>query len=94
MSFTGFPRQTLAFLKAIDANNSKDWFEAHRDEYRDYYMAPALALIEALAPVAENLDPPHKAEARLRVWVDTAGWIVLLLAVLALAAWQLWGKGT
>ena len=65
MSFDGFPKETLSFLKDLNADNTRDWFEAHRQDYRDYYLTPALELIEALAPLAENLNPPHKAEARL-----------------------------
>ena len=65
MSFDGFPRKTLTFLNDLAANNSRDWFEAHRDDYQDYYLTPALELIETLAPAALKLKPPHKAEARL-----------------------------
>ncbi len=65
MSFNGFPRKTLTFLKDLKINNDRDWFAEHRSDYEQYYIAPALALIEALAPVTETLDPPHRAEARL-----------------------------
>ena len=64
MRFDGFPEQTLRFLQALHDNNDKGWFEAHRADYEQYYLQPALALIEALAPVAGALDPPHKAEAK------------------------------
>lgn len=30
---------------------------------------------------------------RLRVWVDTAGWIVLLLAIIVAALWWIFGRG-
>ena len=30
---------------------------------------------------------------RLRVWVDTAGWIVLLLAIIVAALWRIFGRG-
>ena len=32
-AFTGFPPETLAFLAGLNANNSKDWFAAHRSLY-------------------------------------------------------------
>lgn len=65
MSFNGFPGQTLTFLKDLKINNDRDWFAEHRSDYEHHYIAPALALIEALAPLTEALVPPHKAEARL-----------------------------
>jgi membrane protein YqaA with SNARE-associated domain len=34
----------------------------------------------------------ERAADRLRVWVDTAGWAVLLLATVAFAAWYLLGR--
>jgi hypothetical protein len=34
-----------------------------------------------------------RAAARLRVWVDTAGWLVLLIAAIAGAAWWYFGGG-
>ena len=59
--FDGFPKQTVPFLKSLKANNKKEWFEAHRDDYDSYFVKPAMDLIEALAPIAESLDPPHQA---------------------------------
>lgn len=59
--FQGIPRQTVDYLKALKANNNREWFEAHRKDYDDYFVEPALQLIEALSPVAATLDPPHFA---------------------------------
>ena len=28
--FTGFPKQTLTFLRVLGRNNTKAWFDAHR----------------------------------------------------------------
>lgn len=65
MGFDGFPEDTVAYLRALRKNNSREWFEAHRDDYRRCFAEPALGLIEALLPAAESLDPPHRGEARL-----------------------------
>ena len=74
--FAGFPRETLTFLQELNKNNFKAWLEDHRSDYQEYYLAPALALIENLAPIVRKLDPPHKAEARQngslrRIYRDT-----------------------
>ncbi|MEX0345994.1 MAG: DUF2461 domain-containing protein [Rhizobiaceae bacterium] len=65
MGFDGFPKQTATYLKSLKKNNSKDWFEANRADYQAYVVEPALAFIEAMLPVAESLDPPHKGAAKL-----------------------------
>lgn len=59
--YEGFPRKSVDFLKKLKANNKKEWFEAHRSDYEHLFVEPAMQLIEALAPVAEKLDPPHQA---------------------------------
>jgi uncharacterized protein (TIGR02453 family) len=63
--FQGFSKQSVDFLKALNDNNNKAWFEAHRADYDAYFMQPALDLIEALVPLAETLDPPHQAVPKL-----------------------------
>lgn len=63
--FEGFPRQSVEYLKELKANNNRDWFEEHREEYNSLFVEPALQLIEALSPVAASLDPPHRAEPKI-----------------------------
>lgn len=60
-----FPKETFAFLSDLEANNSKEWFEANRDRYEAHWKAPALAFIEALAEPMAALDPGLKAEAKI-----------------------------
>lgn len=63
--FEGFSRKSVTYLSELKANNNKEWFEAHRGDYESLYVQPALDLIETLAPVAEALDPPHHAVAKV-----------------------------
>lgn len=65
MNFSGFPKDTVTFLKSLKANNTREWFEAHRSDYETCYVEPALGLIEALVPVAARLDPPLQAVAKI-----------------------------
>ena len=58
-AFTGFPEETFDFLRELTEQNNKEWFTANRARYEAYYLAPALAFIEALGPrlqliLAEN----------------------------------------
>src|SRR5690606_14559481 len=45
MAFTGFPRETLAFLEGINADNSKEWFTGNRPLY-DATVAAAKGFVE------------------------------------------------
>ena len=51
----------VGFLNDLEKNNNKDWFDAHRDTYRDVYVDPTLAFIEALSGPLSRLDPPLSA---------------------------------
>jgi uncharacterized protein (TIGR02453 family) len=41
--FTGFPPQTLKFLKELERNNNREWFRANKSRYEDAVLEPALA---------------------------------------------------
>ena len=43
-----FTPASLKFFRQLAANNDKQWFEAHRDEYENEIRAPMRALIEDL----------------------------------------------
>jgi uncharacterized protein (TIGR02453 family) len=46
----------LAFLKGIEANNNKKWFEKHKDEYRDYVLGPLRNLVTDLGDFMLDID--------------------------------------
>lgn len=50
MSFTGFPVAALDFYDDLEMDNSKSFWEAHRDVYKDAVEAPMKALVAALEP--------------------------------------------
>ncbi|MEN6356982.1 MAG: DUF2461 domain-containing protein [Armatimonadota bacterium] len=39
-TFNGFFPKTLEFLCNLKANNNKEWFEAHKQEYQEYLLVP------------------------------------------------------
>jgi uncharacterized protein (TIGR02453 family) len=63
--FTGFPKETFAFLEGIAAHNEKAWFDAHRDLYEAGYVAPGRALVDALGPLLRAISPAVQYEARV-----------------------------
>lgn len=49
MSFTGFPEAALDFYDDLEADNSKVFWEAHKEVYKTSVAAPMAALTEELA---------------------------------------------
>jgi len=47
--FYGFTSDTLEFLHRLDANNCKEWLEAHQEEYRQNLLEPLHQLAAVLA---------------------------------------------
>jgi uncharacterized protein (TIGR02453 family) len=56
MTFSGFSASTIRFLAGLSRNNDKRWFDAHRDDYETYFVDPARAFVEAIAPRLKKLD--------------------------------------
>ncbi len=46
--FIGFPPQVFQYLSELKANNSKEWFEEHRERYELEVRSPAIKFIEAM----------------------------------------------
>ena len=55
-AFQGFSPETLDFLEAIGANNSKRWLEQHRTMYETYLLNPFRELVMELTPVVSVID--------------------------------------
>ncbi len=71
MSFGGFREEALKFLFENKVNNSKDWYESHKDEYKQYVYNPFVELVTELAPVVAEIDSqiitvPSKIISRVR----------------------------
>jgi uncharacterized protein (DUF2461 family) len=47
-SFPGFPVEGLEFLEGLAHNNNREWFEAHKADYRSFVLEPAQAFVVAL----------------------------------------------
>lgn len=57
MAYEGFPKETVAFLRAIDRNNDKSWFEDHRSEYENYWLEPAREFVDAVSARLQKIAP-------------------------------------
>lgn len=72
-----FSPATFRFLRALDRNNSRDWFAAHKDDYERDVRDPFLALIADIAAPLAKVSPHYRADARknggslFRIYRDT-----------------------
>lgn len=62
---TPFSKQTLDFLFENRLNDSKLWFEEHKDQYRKLVLEPLHDLAEELAPAMRAIDPQFVTEPRV-----------------------------
>lgn len=49
MTFTGFPMAAVDFYEDLEMNNSKAWWDEHKDVYRSAVLTPMRDLTDALA---------------------------------------------
>ena len=61
----GFSDDTFQFLADLEANNTKDWFDANRARYETHWRDAALAFIREVEGKMQALNPALKTEARL-----------------------------
>lgn len=71
MSFNGFKGEALKFLFENKFNNSKEWYDSHKSEYKQYVYEPFVALVTELAPTMIEIDGklitiPSKIISRVR----------------------------
>ena len=59
--FKGFGPATTGFLAGLSADNTKDWFEAHRADYDAHYIEPAKDFITAIGPGLRAIAPGVQA---------------------------------
>jgi uncharacterized protein (TIGR02453 family) len=64
-AFGGFPPETISFLRALRANNRKEWFDGHRADYQAYWVAPAKAFVVAAGQLLAEVAPQIRAEPRV-----------------------------
>jgi uncharacterized protein (TIGR02453 family) len=59
MAFQGFPKTCLPFLRQLQTNNNRGWFNENKQRYEDSVRMPALTLIEAIGPQIEEKLSSH-----------------------------------
>ena len=64
-TFSGFSNGTTKFLAALSKNNSKPWFDEHRDEYEQHYITPTKEFVESVGPALREISPQVQAQPRV-----------------------------
>jgi len=63
--FEGFSRELLEFLRGLERNNEKAWFDRHRDAYEAFYLEPAKAFARSIAVALPALGSDLRSEPRV-----------------------------
>jgi uncharacterized protein (TIGR02453 family) len=61
-AFAGFPEDCVKFLRDLAANNTREWFQAHKDDYARFVKEPAAAFVVALGGGLRKVAPGVHAE--------------------------------
>ena len=62
--FDGFPPGALFFFKELWANNRRDWFEGHRQDYSEFILQPAQAFTVALGERLKEISSGIEYDTR------------------------------
>ncbi|WP_035382824.1 TIGR02453 family protein [Ferriphaselus sp. R-1] len=77
MSTQYFSPQTFAFLAQLEQNNTREWFEVHKQDYEDFVRTPALRFIADMSDAMPALSRHFLAQPKkvggslMRVQRDT-----------------------
>ena len=72
-----FSDETFKFLRQLQKNNRRDWFEKNKDRYEGLVREPAFEFINKVAPLLKKISPHFLAVAKktggslMRVYRDT-----------------------
>src|SRR3954454_17349361 len=65
-AFAGFPAEGLEFLEGLEANNSREYFDVHRDTYQSALLQPAKDFVVGLGEeLRARVSPAIRAEPRI-----------------------------
>jgi uncharacterized protein (TIGR02453 family) len=63
--FKGFPKEFTMFFENLKKNNSKDWFESHREDYEQFVMHPAREFVGEMGKKLRKIAPGVNAVPKI-----------------------------
>lgn len=73
-SFSGIPKEGLAFLADLEQNNRREWFDAHKHVYLEKLRAPLEEFCAAVGAQMASFAPAYMTEPKraiFRIYRDT-----------------------
>ena len=67
-------KQISAFLRRLDANNNREWFQAHKDEFREHqqrFFGFALELVGRIREFDPSIGDLDIKQCTYRIYRDT-----------------------
>ena len=62
--FEGFSQGAFDFLRGLQKNNKKEWFEAHRSDYEEYLREPSKRFVGAMSAAFADAKLPLIADQK------------------------------
>src|ERR1700677_432330 len=72
--FNGFPPEALKFLRSLERNNRREWFQPRKETFETKVKAPMIDLVEAINAELPGFAPEHindPKKAVYRIYRDT-----------------------
>jgi len=66
--FQGFPPETLEFLRGLETNNNREWFQQRKQLFEDKVKGPMAELVEAINHKLMRFAPEHVTEPKAAVY--------------------------
>ncbi|MFC1828684.1 DUF2461 domain-containing protein, partial [Thermodesulfobacteriota bacterium] len=60
-TFNGFSIETIRFFEKLKDNNTKEWFDAHREEYESFVKIPSVQFVVDMGEKLRHLTSEIKA---------------------------------
>src|SRR5438270_7110241 len=64
LAFPGFPREALSFLRQLERNNSREWFQPRKELFERRVREPMLRLVELLCDDVRKFAADHVVEPK------------------------------
>lgn len=66
--FPGFPPQALKFLRQLEKNNNREWFQEHKSDYEAYVKAPMHEVVMALGEDLEKFATGFQTDPKKAIY--------------------------
>ena len=72
-TFDGFPKAATKFLKELEKNNNKAWFDDNRADYEQGFLEPCNDFAAAMGPKFAKISPGIHEDPKINsslMWIN------------------------